>query len=221
MENYVCDSKDDKEIELKECYAEKDQQQEQGNINCAQILQIAQMIQQKAETLQTERQHLEFLQFKVQDLKKEYALQLEMNDKVKYNLFKELRTVYGLEMRSIKRKEENVGKRRRIEQCIHTIQRLKEEKDAFRKKNKIHQELYFPHLANINICQRTLERKIHTIQDEQESRDNELNFLTSERYRNLSQVNELQHEGKDIQSDRRFIDPRQHRGNFEMKHMLM
>jgi chromosome segregation ATPase len=199
MENSVSDSKA-KEIVVADLTTDWCVEKEKQN-DCSQIMQIAQMIQQKAKTLITERQHLHFLQLRLEYLNKEYDIQLEMNNKAKYDLLKQLRIVYGLEMRSIKRKEDIMVKRRRIEICIHKIRTLKEEKEAIKGKNNRYQELYSPHFAKINVCQRTLQRKIQAIRNEQERRDNEFELLMSERDRNLTQVNELQSEGKEIQSE--------------------
>lgn len=199
MENSLYDHSEDTEIAVvdqtnTDCYA-TEKEQNDGS----QIMQIAHMIQQKAETLLTKRNHLHRVQLQLKKLRKDYDLQLDMNAKTKYNLLKQLRIAYGLEMRSIQRKHETAEKRRKIEICMKKKQILKEEKETIKSKNTLYQQFYSPHLTNINVCQRILQGNIQAIKDEQERRDNEYESLMAETGRNLNQVNALNLESGEIQ----------------------
>lgn len=167
----------------------------------ASITAIAQTIQEKANALTAERDLLQDLQQKFQDLAQEQECQAATNHRLKYKLLKQIRKRHGVELEQMQRED-------CIQDIISMIQMWKAELgilhqdlESVQKEFQYDLQIQTPHIVKIELFQRRIEGELNQHREKRQKREHELNDLISERHQNLQQAKETQNEQEQIEAE--------------------
>jgi len=168
----------------------------------ASITAIARRIQEKNNTLQSERERLLQLQQKLSNLQQEHSIQQKQIAQSRYHLLKETARAANLEMEWMDRCASTEKSKSMVNQHDREIQVLTERLAQIRKEcQRDEEEVYAPHLTKITIYQKTLERDLADIRKRKREREEKLASLDSQHQENSTSIKRMKCDKEKIEAD--------------------